>query len=148
MRECWICNTASAGEEIDLKTMEAGRAPSMPSEFVAHNPAGIHLDRDSLELVWLEEGDGAALLSDGKLICLIPGWAGYNDFCGYSIYAKGMDPFAWELNQALETLGTRVIKSREFWDFFEQGYWDQASACCPCLRSNSIIRRKPGSSEG
>lgn len=64
-------------------------------------------------------------MSDRKLICLIPGWAGYNDFCGYSIYARDMGPFAWELNQALETLGTRVAKSREFWDFFEQDYWDQ-----------------------
>lgn len=125
MRECWVCNTDFAGEEIDLKAMENGTAPSMPSEFVAHDPAGIHLDKDLLEIVWLMEGVGAALLSNGKLICLIPGWAGYNDFCGYSIYAKGMGPFAWELNQALETLGMRVAKSREFWNFFEREYWGQ-----------------------
>ena len=125
MRECWICNTAPAEDKIDMKAMEDGRAPSMPSEFIAHDLSGIHLAEDSLEIVWLEEGDGAALLSDGKLICLIPGWAGYNDFCGYSIYARGRGPFAWELNQALETLGARVAKSREFWNFFEPDYWDQ-----------------------
>lgn len=125
MRGCWICNTAPAGDEIDRKAMEDGRAPSMPSEYVAHDPSGIRLDNDSLEIVWLEEGDGAALLSDGKLICLIPGWAGYNDFCGYSIYAKGTGPFAWELEQALETLEARVAKSIKFWNFFEKDYWGQ-----------------------
>ena len=123
IRECWICNTAPAGAEIDVQAMEDGRAPSMPAEFVAHDPAGIRLDEASLEIVWLEEGDGAALLSDGKLVCVIPGWAGFNDFCGYSIYAKGMGPFAWELDQAFGTLEARVDKSRKFWDFFETDYW-------------------------
>lgn len=125
LRECWICNTAPAEDTIDRKAMEDGCAPSMPAEFVAHDPAGIHLDKDSLEIIWLEEGDGAALLSAGKLICLIPGWAGYDGFCGYSIYARGTGPFAWELKQALETLGARVAKSREFWTFFEKEYWNQ-----------------------
>ena len=32
----------------------------MPSEFVAHDPEGIHLDEDSLETVWLEERDGVS----------------------------------------------------------------------------------------
>ena len=125
IRACWICNTAPAEDKIDRKAMEDGRAPSMPAAFVAHDLSGIHLAGDSLEIVWLEEGDGAALLSDGKLICLIPGWADSNDFCGYSIYARGMGPFAWELDQALETLGARVDKSRAFWNFFESDYWGQ-----------------------
>lgn len=124
IRECWICNTAQAGEALDVKAMEEGRAPAMPAEYVGHDPAGIHLDEESLEILWLEEGDGAALLADGKLICLIPGWAGYNDFCGYSIYAKGTGPFAWELEQAQEVLGARVEKSRALWDFFEKDYWN------------------------
>lgn len=123
IKACWVCNTAPAEDNIDTKAMDSGKAPSMPSEFVAHDPTGIHLDKDSLEIVWLEEGDGAGLLSDGQLICLIPGWAGCNHFYGYSIYATGMGPFAWELKQALEVLGTRVDKSRKFWNFFKEGYW-------------------------
>ncbi len=123
MRECWICNTSPAGEELDVNAMEEGRAPSMPSAYVGHDPAGIRLDKEALEIVWLEEGDGAALLADGKLISLIPGWAGYEGFCGYSAYAKGRGPFAWELLQAREVLNRRVERSRAFWGFFEGDYW-------------------------
>lgn len=124
MKECWVCNTAPAGAEMDVKTMEDGRAPSMPSQYVSHDPAGIHLDEASLEIVWLEEGDGAALLSAGKPVCLIPGWSGRNDFCGYSIYARGMGPFAWEMTQAMEVLSARVAKSRRFWESFDGQYWE------------------------
>ncbi len=72
-----------------------------------------------MSIVWFEEGDAAALLEGDTLLCVIPGWSGYQGFHGYSRYAIGTGPCAWELAQAEEVLGKRVAKSRAFWDFCE-----------------------------
>lgn len=124
MKSCWICNAAPAPEEIDKEEMEKGMAPSMPARYVSHDKNGIQLEVEKLTVVWFEEGDAAALLYDGKIISVIPGWSGYGGFHGYSKYAIGMAPFAWELTSALGTFSRRVNKSKEFWDYFEADYWE------------------------
>lgn len=123
MRSCWICNIGKAPEKLDTDAMKNGMAPAMPEEYVKHNPDGIRLNREQLSIVWFEEGDGAALLEGDALLCVIPGWSGYKDFHGYSKYALGTAPYAWELTQAEKVLGARVAKSREFWNHFEGEYW-------------------------
>ena len=76
-----------------------------------------------MSLVWFEEGDGAALYEDGRMIAVIPGWAG-REFPGYSLYAKGMAPLAWELQEALPVLEQRMERSRMYWDIMESGYFE------------------------
>lgn len=124
IKSCWICNAVPAKEEMDVKAMEMGIAPSMPASYVCHDINGIQLDGKKFRIVWFEEGDAAALLYEEEIICVIPGWSGYKGFHGYSKYAKGMGPFAWELTEALETLSERVEKSTKFWDYFETDYWE------------------------
>ena len=123
IRSCWICNVGKAPEKLETDIMKNGLAPAMPAEYVRHSPEGIRLDKEKLSIVWFEEGDAAALLEGDTLLCVIPGWSGYQGFHGYSRYAVGMGPCAWDLTQAEEVLGKRVSKSREFWDFFEGEYW-------------------------
>lgn len=123
MKTCWICNTGKAPGKMDVDAMEDGMAPAMPGEYVKHDADGIRLNREKLSIVWFEEGDAAALLEGDTLLCVIPGWSGYQDFPGYSRYALGTTPYAWELTQAEQVLGARVSKSREFWNFFEGKYW-------------------------
>ena len=123
MRTCWICNRVKAPDTLDVAAMENGRAPAMPAEYVAHAPVGMELNEAKLSIVWLEEGDAAALLYEEEIICVVPGWSGYNGFCGYSKYAKGMGPYAWELTQALPVLSARVQQSQQFWDYFDTDYW-------------------------
>lgn len=125
MKSCWICNVGKAPDKIDVDAMKGGMPPAMPAEYVKHDAEGIRLNRDKLSIVWLEEGDAAALLEGDTLICVIPGWSGYQGFCGYSRYALGTAPYAWELAQAEEVLGARVTKSREFWNYFEGEYWGE-----------------------
>lgn len=125
MKSCWICNVGKAPDKIDVDAMEYGMAPAMPEEYVKHDENGIRLDQDKLSVVWFEEGDAAALLEGDTLICVIPGWSGCQGFNGYSKYARGMAPYAWELDQAEEVLGARVAKSREFWNHFEGEYWEE-----------------------
>lgn len=125
MRSCWICNVGKAPDKIDKDAMKSGRAPAMPKEFVKHSADGIRLNRERLSIVWFEEGDAAALLEGDILLGVIPGWSGYQGFCGYSRYAAGMAPGAWELAPAEEALRARVSKSREFWNYFAGGYWEE-----------------------
>lgn len=125
MKSCWICNAATAPDELDVESMEQGQAPAMPKEYILHGINGIKLDGDRLHIVWFEEGNAAALLAGGEIICVIPAWSGYNGFYGYSKYAKGTAPYAWGLADALEVIGERVERSRVFWEQFEQGYWEE-----------------------
>ena len=130
MKSCWICNVGKAPDKIEVDAMKSGMAPAMPAEYVKHDAEGIRLNREKLSIVWFEEGDAAALLEGDTLLCVIPGWSGflsvngYPNFNGYSRYALGTGPFAWELAQAEEVLGARVAKSREFWNYCEGKYWE------------------------
>ncbi len=126
---CWVCNNAPAPQELDVDAMKEGQAPMMPADNVLHDLEGICLTADQLEIVWFEEGDAAALLEGGKLVCVIPSWAGVNGFPGYSRYAKEENVLAWGLQSAEETLAARVERSRRFWEYFEQeNYWEAAQA--------------------
>ena len=126
LKSCWICNRMKAPKTLDAKTMQKGQAPMMPEEFVAHELKGMELDADRLEIVWFEEGDAAALLSNGQLICVIPGWAdAENRFFGYSRFAKGMGNYAWELQNAEHVLLKRINASRAFWSSFDRDFWPQ-----------------------
>ena len=124
IRSCWICNRVKAPKDIDEAFANEGEAPCMPREFVDHDPDGIELDEDSLSIEWFEEGDAAALLSNDKIIAVIPGFSGYNGFHGYSAYAKGTGPFAWELKKAYPRFESEVKNARKFWSFFdEEDFW-------------------------
>lgn len=125
IRACWICNTGKSPDSLNREAMEDGKAPAMPGEYVKHSAEGIWLDKEKLSVVWFEEGDAAALLEGDELLCVIPGWSGYKGFNGYSKYALGMAPYAWELAPAQKALWDKVSISRDFWSFFEGNYWGE-----------------------
>lgn len=124
IKACWICNRKVAPKSLDVEGMGQGIAPMMPEDCVSHDLNGMELDVDKLEIVWFAEGDGASLLYNGKLVCVIPGWAGMEHrFPGYSRYAKGTGEFAWELTQAESVLMERTQESRRLWAYFDTEYW-------------------------
>ncbi|MBP3459419.1 MAG: suppressor of fused domain protein [Lachnospiraceae bacterium] len=125
VKSCWICNVGKSPDKLDTDAMKNGMAPPMPKEYVKHDAGGIRLNQEKLNVIWFEEGDAAALLEGDKLLCVIPGWSGEYDFSGYSRYAVGMAPYAWELAQAENVLLERVHKSREFWNYLEGEFWGQ-----------------------
>lgn len=124
VRNCWVCNTVPGIDRMDYEAMNDGRAPRMPLAYVAHAPEGIRPDADKLSLVWFEEGDGAALFEEGRMIAAIPGWSG-RDFNGYSIHARGMGPFAWGLEDALPVLKERLERCRMYWDVMGGEYFGE-----------------------
>ena len=128
IRNCWICNRDKAPESIKEAFEVDDEPPSMPAEFVAHNPNGIEINKESLKIVWFEEGDAAALLSGDKILAVIPNFSGYNGFHGFSAYAKGTGPFAWEMTQAFSKFEAQIKRSMTFWDFFSnKAYWESVN---------------------
>lgn len=125
VKSCWICNRVEGTDDVDAESMQNGEAPRMPKQYVAHAPEGIELSDDKLSIVWFEEGDAAALLMDDEIICVIPGWNGAGGFYGYSRYAKGKGPQAWELAPTEDSFKKRIERCREFWKFFEREFWPE-----------------------
>ena len=123
----WIANHVRAPRTTDPDRMNAGQAPVMPAWRTRHPRGRRPLDPAALEALWFEEGDGVALLEDGRLLAVIPGWADSSrGMPGYSRDAIGQTPFAWSLDDAIEGLGPRVERARDFWRWRDSpGGWAQ-----------------------
>jgi hypothetical protein len=112
----WIANHQAAARSVDLARLSAGLPPNMPSAGTS-DPAGRpELDAAALEVVWFEEGDGAAVLEDGEPICVIPVWSDiHRGIPGYSRDATTQSPFAFPLADEMAELGPRIKQARAFW---------------------------------
>ena len=118
VKSSWVRNLKKATQQLETALMEKGVPPMQTEEFCKH-PNGLEkLNKDNLSIIWLEEGDSAALLLNGEVISIIPSWAGQNGFNGYSKEAKGQGDFAWELSDD-NALYDRVHASKEFWDAWD-----------------------------
>jgi hypothetical protein len=112
----WIANHGAAPESVDIAKLRSGQAPEMPAQHTRH-PAGSPLiDPETLQVVWLEEGDGVAILAGGEPLAVLPGWSNLSQgMPGYSRDVIGQTPFAWSLTDALEGLGPRLSRAEQFW---------------------------------
>jgi Suppressor of fused protein (SUFU) len=112
----WIANHQRAPESVDVPRLRAGEAPQMPAAHTKHPDGRPPLEADTLSAVWLEEGDGAAVLENGELLAVIPGWSDLDTgMPGYSRDVIGQTPFGWSLDEAMEGLELRVRQSSQFW---------------------------------
>jgi hypothetical protein len=112
----WIANHMRAPEAVDLARLRTGAAPEMPAAHTKHPEGRPPLEPSSLAVVWLEEGDGAAILEEGELLAVIPGWADLaQGMPGYCRDVIGQTPFSWSLDDALDGLSLRVTQSAQYW---------------------------------
>ncbi|MFC9977207.1 suppressor of fused domain protein [Spirillospora sp. NPDC127200] len=112
----WAANHQAAPAEPDLDRMDAGLAPLMPASHVRTPEGRGPLAADDLEVVWFEEGDGAAVLERGEPLLVLPGWADVaRGVPGYSRDATGPGPFAFPLDDEIEEFTARVEQAREHW---------------------------------
>jgi hypothetical protein len=112
----WIANHGPAPDSVDMDRIRSGLPPQMPAAHTK-NPAGRPpISASALTAVWLEEGDGAGVLEDGRPLAVIPGWADLSKrMPGYSRDVIGQTPFGWSLDDALEGLSQRLDQSAQFW---------------------------------
>jgi hypothetical protein len=127
-RTCWVRNIKPGPHTRNdiVSDMRAGRPPMLDRESCAHPSGAPKLDPTRLEIVWFEEGDAAALLEDDRILAVIPGWSGYNDFCGYARDCTSTSPICWPLADALATMTERVKHAKKFW-----ASWDHTSSDDP-----------------
>jgi hypothetical protein len=112
----WIANHAPAPQIVDLAGLSSGQAPQMPADHTRHPQGRPPLDPQSLRALWLEEGDGVAILENDVPLALIPGWADMSTgMPGYGRDIIGQTPFGWSLDQAMEGLGPRISAAEQFW---------------------------------
>jgi Suppressor of fused protein (SUFU) len=112
----WIANHGPAPESVDVARLRSGHAPEMPAEHTK-NPSGSPLfTPDTLRAVWLEEGDGVAVVHNDEPLVIMPGWSDLSKgMPGYSRDVIGQTPFAWALDDAIEGLGPRLAQAEQFW---------------------------------
>src|ERR1700742_1961881 len=112
----WIANHVPAPASIDVARIEAGQAPIMPAGHTKLPEGRPPMEPAPLEPLWFEEGDGVAVLENGKLLAVIPGWSDASrGMPGYSRDIVGQTPFGWALDDAMEGLGPRVERARAYW---------------------------------
>ena len=112
----WIANHQQAPETVDLSRLRAGASPEMPADHTKHPGGRPPINPSSLRAVWLEEGDGVAILENGEPLAVIPGWSSVaSGMPGYSRDVIGQTPFAWSLDDAREGFSTRISQSGQFW---------------------------------
>jgi hypothetical protein len=114
----WIANHVRAPRVTDTRRLASGQAPLMPAARTKHPRGRPPLDAATLQALWFEEGDGVALLERGTLLAVIPGWSDMSrGMPGYSREAIGQTPFGWSLDDALEGLGPRVERAKDYWQW-------------------------------
>jgi hypothetical protein len=112
----WVANHRAAPETVDVTRLRAGQAPEMPAGHTKHPDGRPPLQAAALTAVWLEEGDGVAILENGDALAVIPGWSDLaKGMPGYSRDIIGQTPFGWSLDDAMEGFGQRISQSAQFW---------------------------------
>jgi hypothetical protein len=79
MRACWLRNLQPGPLARDSAAMENGMAPMLPARLTNHPQGKEPLEAARISIVWMPEDDGAAVLYDGEILGVIPGWSLYVD---------------------------------------------------------------------
>jgi hypothetical protein len=128
-RAVWVRNLQMGPYVINEDEMRSGLQPMLPRTHTKSNDAGTLPCTENLKIVWLEEGNGAALietskatestreLATEKLIAVIPPWSGLDGFHGYAADCAAEGPLCWPLPDNPNLL-QRIERASEFWASF------------------------------
>ncbi len=142
LRSCWVRNLGPAPETLDVEGMRTGNAPMLPAGSCGHPKGAPRLRPEDLEIVWFEEGDGAALLERDEILAIVPGWGGVKGFEGYARDCTAQTPLCWPLGSpATNVLFARVARARDWW-----ASWDKGNPWLPVQAGNiEALERALGS---
>jgi hypothetical protein len=100
----------------------------MPREYCRHPSGAAPLDPDKLRVIWLEEGNGAALVEGDEILAIIPPWSGEEGFHGYARDCSSESPFAWPLDED-NALFERIHRAEEYWALWDdEKFWQRFSS--------------------
>ncbi|MFO0864612.1 MAG: hypothetical protein U0744_08180 [Gemmataceae bacterium] len=122
MRSVWVRNHGAAPESLDVDRMKFGLPPRNVRGHCRH-PQGLGpLNREALRVVWLPEGNGAALYEGDELLAILPPWSGLKGFHGYARDAIGDGPVAWEIGKT-NVLVDRFREAEAYWGQWNGEAW-------------------------
>lgn len=117
-RMTWVRNLVPPPARFDPTPARDGLTPLQPASHARDEGFGPLPDPTRLSLVWLQEGDGVALLEDDDLLAVLPSWCGApgrDEPPGFSADAVGQGPMGWSLDEAVD-LVDRVRADQDWWD--------------------------------
>lgn len=124
MRACWVRNLQKGPHVINVDEMKAGIATMLPR----HDCVDPELHRlptaETLKIVWLEEGTGAALKevsaedSSETIIAVIPPWSGVDGFHGYASNCANPTDVCWPMPDNPRLL-QRIQRAQQFWESWQ-----------------------------
>jgi hypothetical protein len=76
MRACWVRNLLPAPPNLQVEEMKLGLPPLLPRDYCGHPRGASALVEGDLRIVWMEEGDAAALVERDSVLAIIPCSAG------------------------------------------------------------------------
>jgi hypothetical protein len=132
LRSCWVRNLKPAPAELDVHGMKNGTPPMLPSQSCAHPEGAGPLNPEAMRIVWLEEGDGAALLENDVVLAIIPAWSGNGGFNGYARDCTVESPICWPLAPD-NALHARIRRAQEYWSS-----WDAEVSPWEAVQDNQI----------
>ncbi len=125
VRACWVRNLVRGPLAINRDDMTQGKPPLLPRTDCLPSEPGVLPNPDQLQIVWFEEGNGAALIehaTDGassRTLAVIPPWSGVDGFHGYAADCAHETSLCWPMPDN-ERLDLRIQRSLEFWNSFSQ----------------------------
>ncbi|WP_203362057.1 suppressor of fused domain protein [Bacillus sp. REN10] len=124
IRAVWVRNYGEAPEQLEVEDMREGLPPLLPASVCAHPNGAEKLDPEKVELIWFEEGDGAALLYEQEVLAVIPGWGGTEQYPGYARDCTDIYHYALPLGDPSENvLFARIEKAQDYWNSWDENSW-------------------------
>jgi hypothetical protein len=120
MRSVWVRNCSPAPDSLDVPGMRSGAPPKNPRAHCRQLGGQPAPRKEQLRVIWLPEGNGAALYEDDDLLAIIPPWSGMNGFHGYARDSIGEGPVAWEIGTD-NSLIARFREAEAYWRKWEDG---------------------------
>ncbi len=118
-RACWVRNLQTGPWMLNKDEMAEGIPPMLPRTHCTESAGQPIPNPQDLEIVWLEEGNGAALKETGKTIAMIPPWSGIDGFHGYAAACASESPLCWPMPENPQ-LATRIRRAEDFWRSCQQ----------------------------
>jgi hypothetical protein len=126
-RACWVRNLAPGPLSLNQDQMQQGVAPMLPRTQTVDRDGQPLPNPDELSLIWLEEGNGVALIEghDGdqqtinrdQVLAVIPPWSGVDGFAGYAAGCAVETPVAWPMPENPALL-RRINEAHRYWMSF------------------------------
>jgi hypothetical protein len=131
MKSVWVRNHMGAPEALETERMRSGSPSRNPARHCRDTSGRPAPAAEDLRVVWLPEGNGAALYERDEILAIIPPWSGTKGFHGYARDNVGEGPVAWELGPN-NVLFERFNRAQSYWKKWDdKEFW-------PSVQSSQI----------